>query len=163
MKIINLTQHRSTPEQGAEDLTLKGECLATSFGLRPDQFGYYPTLSDCLTFTQDDLNPKNGGTAQGVMRRRACLLASIACRMEATHAMIGGAGFFLPQLESALKERGVTPLHAFSERVSVETIGESGAVTKTNVFKHVGFIESGANYWGDEPSWVAPENDQDEN
>jgi hypothetical protein len=163
MKIINLTQHKATPEQGVEDLTLKGECLATSFGLRPDQFGYYPTLSDCLTFTWGDLNPANGATAQGVMRNRACLLASIACRMEATHAMIGGAGFFIPQLERALKERGVTPIHAFSERVSVETTDEDGTVIKTNVFKHVGFIESGVNYSGDAPSWVAPENDPDEN
>lgn len=132
--IINLTQHSSTPEQGVEDLVLQGECLASSFGLKPEQFGYYPTLSACLTFTEVPSHNK--------MWTRAVLLASVAKTAGATHAMIGGAGFFLPVLEQALSQRGIVPVHAFSQRVSVESVGDNGEVVKTNVFKHVGFVTS---------------------
>lgn len=54
--------------------------------------------------------------------------------------MIGGAPYFMPYLEKALKELYITPVYAFSKRVSVETINETGEVIKTNVFKHEGFI-----------------------
>jgi hypothetical protein len=80
---------------------------------------------------------------------RACLLTSIAVKLGATHAMIGGAGFFLPVLEKALHQRGIIPVHAFSKRESVETRNADGTVSKTNIFKHLGFVESGVDYAGD--------------
>ena len=153
MKIINLTQHKSTPDQNVQDLTLTGECLASSFGFKPEQFGYFPTLSACLTF--DDI------PTYGKMWFRAVLLTSIAANQGATHAMIGGAGFFLPVLEKALKQRGITPLHAFSQRVTVETHNPDGSVTKTMQFTHLGFVESGVDYAGDRASWVADSSDDE--
>lgn len=36
---------------------------------------------------------------------------------------------------------GVKPLYSFTERASVESTNEAGEVVKTNVFKHVGFVE----------------------
>ena len=140
MKIINLTQHKSTPEQGVEDILISGECVASTFGLRPDQFGYYPTMSDLLTF--------DNVPTYGAMWNRACLLTAVAVRLGATSAMIGGAGFFIPVLEKALMQRGIIPVHAFSRRESVETVVD-GKVTKTSVFKHVGFAQSGVDYAGD--------------
>lgn len=141
MKIINITQHPATPEQGVEDIIIQGECVASSFGLRPDQFGYFPKLADVLTF---DRIP-----TYGQMWSRACLLTTISVRLEATHAMVGGAGFFIPVLEKALRQRGIVPVHAFSKRESVETQNADGTVSKTNVFKHLGFVESGVDYSGD--------------
>ena len=44
-------------------------------------------------------------------------------------------------LERALAEVKVTPVYAFSVRESLETVSDDGTVTKTNVFKHVGFVE----------------------
>ena len=140
MKIINLTQHKSTPEQGVEDVKITGECVASTFGLRTDQFGYYPTMASLLTF--------ESVPNYGQMWNRACLLTSIAVHLGATSAMIGGAGFFIPVLEKALMQRGITPLHAFSKRESVETVVD-GKVTKTSIFRHAGFVQSGVDYAGD--------------
>jgi len=43
-------------------------------------------------------------------------------------------------LERALQKRGIKPLYAFSERVSVEKVIDC-VVVKTNEFKHMGFVE----------------------
>ncbi|MHB0929605.1 MAG: hypothetical protein ACYC3W_12015, partial [Candidatus Nanopelagicales bacterium] len=55
-------------------------------------------------------------------------------------AMIGGAPFLMAPLEKALLSIGINPVFAFSERKSVEAHGADGTVTKTQVFKHVGFV-----------------------
>lgn len=117
MKIVNLTQHNSTQDQQAQgvfDLTdptaLKGFLTFSSL----------PTKAD--------------------IEQRAEQIASLAKETGADYAMIGGAGYLMPSLERALTAQGITPLHAFSQRVSVEKQGEDGTVTKENVFKHVGFI-----------------------
>jgi hypothetical protein len=136
MKTLNLTQHPASAEQisaGVFDLKLGSECLASSFGLKPEQFGYFPTLSDCLTF--DDI------PTQGRMWSRAVLLAAAAKASGAESAMIGGAPFFMATLELALAQRGIQPLYAFSKRESIEEALSDGSVKKTNVFRHVGFVK----------------------
>jgi hypothetical protein len=136
MKTLNLTQHAASTEQviaGVFDLVLGGECLASSFGFKPEQFGYYKTLSDCLTF--DELPSPHK------MWSRAVLLAAVAKACGAESAMIGGAPFFMPVLELALSQRCIQPLYAFSKRESVEETLPDGSVKKTNVFKHVGFVK----------------------
>lgn len=162
--ILNLTQHKATPAQikaGVIDLdSIMSEAgnpevdnLAERHGFRQDQFGYFPTLNDCLTF--DEI------PTYGKMWTRAVLLTSIAARLGFKAVMIGGAGFFLPVLERALKQRGIKPLHAFTQRNGVETANTDGSVTKTNVFEHVGFVESGVEYCGDAPSWAASAEDDE--
>lgn len=122
MKIINLTQHPATEEQkaaGVFDICSEAVIKLLTFFLMP--------------MTQDILN-------------RAGQLAEIAEINGATHAMIGGAGYLMPALEKALLRRNIKPLHAFSRRESVETKNPDGTITKTSVFKHLGFVESGVTY-----------------
>lgn len=59
-------------------------------------------------------------------------------------AMVGGAPFFMADLELALRQRGITPLYAFSKRASVDVMKEDGTVEKKVIFKHQGFIEGRA-------------------
>lgn len=116
-KILNLTQHPASVEQLA----------AGVIDLPKDS-----VLFDALTF--NELPTKEA------IETRAKLIAGIALTHDATHAMIGGAPYLMGALETALKSRGVQPLYAFSERVSVEK-EVNGEVVKTSVFKHLGFVE----------------------
>lgn len=117
MTILNLTQHQATNEQvsaGVVEPHNKAE------------------VQKLLTFhtlpSKEELD------------ERAKELAMIAKSSGTSIAMIGGAPFFMSCFERALVECGITPLYAFSERVSVETTNDDGTVTKQNVFKHVGFV-----------------------
>ncbi len=125
--ILNLTQHLATPEQreaGVVDLpeTVRG------------------ILLDALTF---DFLP----TSEEI-RARAETLAEIAHNQIPAHphfdekALIGGAPYLMAPLERALLARGIEPVYAFSLRESVERIGPDGQVTKTSVFRHVGFVSA---------------------
>jgi hypothetical protein len=69
---------------------------------------------------------------------RAEFIASAAVVYKS--AMIGGALWLMAPLAAELRARDIEPLFAFSQRESVETVGADGAVTKTNVFRHVGFV-----------------------
>ena len=57
-------------------------------------------------------------------------------------ALIGGAPYLMGPLEEALKQEGIQPLYAYSQRESVEAKGENGTVIKTAIFKHKGYIEA---------------------
>lgn len=116
MRIINLTQHNATQDQ--KD--------AGVFDLENAE------LRKLLTF--NDLPTK------AEIQERAESIAQLAQDANATFAMIGGAGYLMPSLESALMAKGITPLHAFSQRISIEKHNEDGTVSKENVFKHIGFI-----------------------
>ena len=126
MIIINLTQHASTPEQskqGVVDLT--GEDLSL--------------LKDYLTF--------NTLPSKGEIAAKAQAIATLATLANlagtgANSAMIGGAPYLMGPLEQALKERGLTPLYAFSERVSKEAIQADGSIKKVLVFRHLGFVQA---------------------
>lgn len=117
MKVLNLTQHPATQEQVAVGV-------------------YEPANKDnvkkLLTF--------NSLPSQEEIQSKAQLLAIVAVSEGAEYAMIGGAGYLMPMLEQSLKEVGIKPLHAFSERVSVEEVQPDGSVVKKNVFRHVGFV-----------------------
>lgn len=118
MKIINLTQHPASAEQieaGVIDLSKEsGLTLALTFNELP---------------------------TKEAIQNRANLITGMAIMNEATHAMIGGAPFLMSALERTLKEKGIQPLYAFSERVSVEKTTETGEVVKTSVFQHKGWVE----------------------
>ena len=119
MKIINLTQHAPAREQAE----------AGVFEPADKQI-----VRGLLTF--QELPNKE------VIEERANELASIAESMGAKKALIGGAPYLMAPLEKALKEKGITPLYAFSKRVSVEAQLPDGSVEKKMIFRHEGFIEA---------------------
>lgn len=57
-------------------------------------------------------------------------------------AMVGGALYFMPALVRELKEVGIQPYFSYTDRVSTETHNPDGSVTKTLVFKHLGWVEA---------------------
>ena len=118
MNILNLTQHMATPEQYEAGV------------LEPEN---KVKVKDLLTFD----------TIPSIleMEQRAEELAYIAMVSKCTHALIGGASFFMSNLEYALINKGIKPLYSFSTRVSEERVDEDGNVVKINVFKHTGFVE----------------------
>ena len=122
MKIINLTQHPATPDQknaGVVEPINKNK------------------IKKLLTF--------NELPSKEELRARAKVLVDhIIIYEEGTFeaAMIGGAPFFMSVLEDALRRMGITPLYAFSKREVIEKNLPSGEVVKTQVFKHLGFVEA---------------------
>lgn len=134
--IINLTQHKAAHEQLAQGVVDLRE---------PER----SQLIDALTF-------ETLPTRQEI-ESRALFIAQIAAgydlggdedaanagaEFHTQHAMIGGAPFLMSALESALMDVYVTPVYAFSVRESVEWINEYGAVTKTAIFRHAGFVSA---------------------
>lgn len=116
--ILNLTQHVSTPAQKE----------AGVFEPRDKS-----KVRELLTF--DELPGKDA------IRLSAVALAKIAKAHGAKKAMIGGAPFLMAKLEDALIKAGIRPIYAFSKRESVEKTLSDGSVEKTQVFRHLGFVE----------------------
>jgi hypothetical protein len=112
---VNLTQHDATPEQ---------RCIEP-----PDK----ARVQRLITF---DSPPR-----LAEMIDRAKSLADIAVGMGATHAMIGGAPYFMATLEEALCERGIEPVYSFSRRESVDSPQPDGSVRKVATFRHSGWVE----------------------
>lgn len=75
------------------------------------------------------------------MRERAEELADIAEDSGCGAVMLGGAPFFMGTLEQELKRRGIRVFYAFSLRESQEHVNPDGTVSKTAIFRHVGFVE----------------------
>ena len=119
--ILNLTQHNATPEQIAQGVVEVHELDKEDVRWNLT----FNTLEECSIEE---------------MERRAQDLATMASFRGVSYAMIGGAPFFMPVLEKALREVGITPVYAFSVRESVEQSQPDGSVRKVNVFKHVGFV-----------------------
>ena len=119
MQILNLTQHTASSEQISDGVTEPSE---------------KSKVQQLLTF--DSL------PSQEELHERAQQLAEVAAAAKAKAAMIGGAPFFMGHLERALKERGVRPLYAFSQRASVEEKQPDGSVKKSAVFRHIGWVEA---------------------
>ena len=116
MRIINLTQHVATAEQEA----------AGVFAPRVRQ----AKLLDFET-----------APSATELRDRAVKVVRAARLSKASHALIGGAPYFMGYVERELRSHGIVPLYSFSQRVSVESASADGNVTKTSVFKHVAFVE----------------------
>ena len=114
MKILNLTQHRASPEQISDGVFDVEEIDRTR-------------LSELLTF--DEIP-----TAQE-MRSRIMSLIELVMTYDSEGVMIGGAPFLMAQLEDSLLVCGKRVFYAFSKRESVE--GPDGR--KSSVFRHLGF------------------------
>lgn len=119
MNILNLTQHSATADQVAAGV------------FEPDN---KLLVQELLTF---DNMPETD-----VVRRRAFQLAHLAELESAESAMIGGAPFFMATLEVALRARGIKPLYSFTRRESADVPDGEGGVKKTQVFRHIGFVEA---------------------
>lgn len=117
-KIVNLTQHRATPEQVAEGVfDLQGEVRNC--------------LHSLLTFEE---LPSRMDIAS-----RAQKITDLACATGAAYAMLGGAPYLMAPLEEALRRVDIIPLYAFSRREVSEEVTADG-VKKTMVFRHLGFV-----------------------
>jgi hypothetical protein len=117
--IANLTQHNASPEQveaGVVELD-----LSSSTNIRSKMtFNNLPTAEELTNVAND--------------------IAATVSALGHTSAMIGGAPFFMSYLENALTAQNIQFMYAFSVRQSVETTNPDGSVTKTAVFKHLGFV-----------------------
>lgn len=123
--ILNLTQHTATPEQvsqGVVDLPADARAALTR----------YLTVDDLPTSAEID------SRARGI----ATLIYATGADNAPASVMIGGAPWMMGPLVKALYAAGVVQcLAAFSKRESVErTDPVTGAVTKTAIFRHVGFV-----------------------
>lgn len=140
--LINLTQHTLTKEQFSH----KGENLV-EITFKP----YNGTSKGTVDYVKHLLNFTSLPTKEDIMSR-ATALADYAEGLlnqakndndnDKLFALVGGAPYLMGALETALKERGIQPLYAYSQRESVETINTDGTVVKTAVFKHIGYIEA---------------------
>lgn len=123
--ILNLTQHPATPEQltqGVVDLPADARAALVR----------YLTVDTLPTEAEID------SRARGI----ATLVYATGADNAPTSVMVGGAPWMMRPLVTALHAEGVVQcLAAFSRRESVEhTDPTTGAVTKTAVFRHAGFV-----------------------
>lgn len=123
LNVLNLTMHESSAEEIAagvfepEDKALVRELLL--FTECPSR-GVVDGRADCLAA----LAEHEVGRFDGVVR----------------HVMIGGASYLMAPLAEYLRNYGLLPVFAFSERVSEERTLPSGGTHKVSVFKHKGWV-----------------------
>ena len=130
---LNLTQHSATPEQRAAGVVDVNDEAREA-------------LAALLTF---DEVPTPTEIAE-----RAKLLVAFAREQggaNVSEAMIGGAPYFMSALERELQRAGIQPKYAFSKREVVEEVVD-GAVKKTTVFRHAGFVSPPSEVTMDAPT-----------
>ena len=157
--IINLTQHRATPEQvaaGVVDVPADRQALLKAL-LTVEIAGKFADLSETerlheLLHRADEIvsnfvAPEQVARAEAVCRQAeqrghpASGVDALAVVMDAraVECMVGG----FPPLVRALRQQlafiGAVPVEALSDRVVTETINENGTVDKQAIFKHLGF------------------------
>ena len=120
--VINLTQHKATPDQQAAGVV----------DLPEDQ---RKVLTDLLTF---DTLPDN----DTIIKRANSIAMMVNADSQTNQGLIGGAMWLMAPLTKALKAAGFTALFAFSTRDTVEQTQPDGSIKKTTVFRHTGFVEA---------------------
>ena len=122
--IVNLTQHAASAEQiEAGVIDMVGKDLES--------------LKALLTFEELPSAEEIDRRAREITR----LAKDALFGQPEKKAMIGGALWLMAPLSFYLKSAGINPVFAFSKRESVERIVD-GKTVKTNVFKHIGFVEA---------------------
>lgn len=127
MNILNLTQHSATQDQ-IESGVIELSAEQKAFVQTTLTFNSVPTKAD-LEARAEEL------TSFAAQVRNGLELDEVE-----VHAMIGGAPYFMPFVEKALKGYGITPVYAFSEHQSVDEVQPDGSVVKRAVFKHAGWV-----------------------
>lgn len=138
--IINLTQHEMTGDQ----YKYNDENLV-EIKFKP----YNGTSAGSPDYVKKLLNFNDMPNKKEIISRAIALAAYASGLLnqaknadDKLYALIGGAPYLMGALEEALKEQGIQPLYAFSQRESVETRNADGTVVKTAIFKHKGYIEA---------------------
>ena len=119
--ILNLTQHQATADQIAD-------------GVYEPSIKVKEQIKALLTFDKAVL------TDPSLIRNSVAELVQLVKNEGAYSVMLGGAPFFMGPLANALTEAGVEVVFSFTDRVSVDVKNEDGTITKTSVFKHLGFV-----------------------
>ena len=151
--IINATQHSATPEQ------LEAGVCASNYEAKLREWLTFDSMPSRLEIQQHaqfiagyvvdqameiinsaDFDEDHHKALQQLTRMPA--YRETICKSFRIKCMIGGAPYLMTELEKELWHLGIEPVYAFSRRESVETVGENGEVTKTAVFKHIGFVSA---------------------
>lgn len=139
--ILNLTQHKATADQ-------------RSAGVIDVPAQFTEELVALLTFGSISETQKSEINRR--VDRLVSLVVSVASALDNTlpidpeigfspiigAVMLGGAPFLTAPLAVAIEEAGYQPVFAFSRRESEERTLPDGSVRKTQVFKHLGFVEA---------------------
>lgn len=130
--ILNLTQHPATTEQLAQGVVDLPADLRAELG---------------RLLTVDDLPSPNEIWDRCEAIAKLSWADSLVSDTPITQVMVGGAPWMMAPLCRALHEVGIEKcLAAFSKRESFErTDPATGSVTKTAVFRHIGFVECSTN------------------
>ena len=127
--ILNITQHAATEEQkaaGVVDMSpVDREMLAC-----------------VLTFVDIPTSQEIWSKAMGLLTMAVREFNSLGVPEGERVALIGGALWLMEPLAIALRDCDIKPVFSFSQRESAEKTAADGSVVKTNVFRHVGFVEA---------------------
>lgn len=124
--LINLTQHELTPEQkkGVMEIATDRE-----------------RVKELLTFTSKPEYTNINDKAYELAKYAESLVENDD-QVDYFYVLIGGAPYLMSALEQHLLSLGLIPVYSYSNRVSVETMQPDGSVVKTNVFRHLGYVEA---------------------
>lgn len=138
--LVNLTQHEMTGDQyKLNDENLVEIKFKPYNGISKGSADYVKHMLNFTSLpTKEDIIYK----ATALADYASGLLNQAKNDGDKLFALVGGAPYLMGALETALKERGIQPLYAFSQRESVETKNADGTVVKTAVFKHIGYVEA---------------------
>lgn len=122
--MLNITQHTATKEQAEDGVVEPSQEIKAQ-------------IQKLITFDKTVMSEP-----EQIWNRAKALVALIKREYPEIHkVMIGGALYFMPALTRELKEHGYEVFFSYTDRVSVETHNADGSVTKTLIFKHLGFVE----------------------
>lgn len=150
-KTLNLTQHAASADQlevGVLDLgpyqqqqvkdllTFSEVPSADDIRQRAKELAYLASeyVDELAENRASELAPYYWGEDEGLAPNPA------QCKGEFSRVMIGGAPYLMGPLAAALREHGLEPVFAFTERISVDEQQPDGSVRKTAVFKHSGWV-----------------------
>lgn len=123
--MLNLTQHALTEEQ------IKDGAIEPVPEVKAE-------IQKLITFDRSVMDHP-----EQIWNRAKALVALVKREYPTTSkAMVGGALYFMPALVRELKEAGIRPYFSYTDRVSTEIHNPDGSVTKTLVFKHLGWVEA---------------------
>ncbi len=123
--MLNLTQHALTAEQWRD-------------GAVEPEADVKAQIQELITFDRSVIEHP-----EQILNRAKALVSLIKREYPLVNqAVVGGALYFMPALVRELKEVGIQPYFSYTDRVSQETHNPDGSVTKTLVFKHLGWVEA---------------------
>ena len=123
--MLNLTQHALTAEQWRD-------------GAVEPEADVKEEIQKLITFDRSVIEHP-----EQIWNRAKALVSLIKREYPLVNqAVVGRALYFMPALVRELKEAGIQPFFSYTDRVSQETHNPDGSVTKTLVFKHLGWVEA---------------------